>query len=88
MIAPVVDAASSRTRLMLGFGLAKDIPSPNCLAPLANFAISAAIAHALLAELLLVNARLPQFPTFAPVDRPPMVTWFYSNTSRPDLNFL
>jgi hypothetical protein len=49
MIAPLVDVASSRTRLMLGFGLAKNIPSPNRLAPLANFAISAAIAHALFA---------------------------------------
>jgi hypothetical protein len=46
------------------------------IASLANFTISAAIALALLAEFFLVNAREPQFPTFAPaaaVDRPAMV---------------
>jgi hypothetical protein len=37
------------------------------MAPFANFAISAAIDHALLAKLLLVEARLLQFPTFASV---------------------
>jgi hypothetical protein len=65
------------------------------IAPLANLAISAAIALALLAELLLVKARLPQFPTFAPaaaVDRPAMVvarvTRIYSDAARPKLNTL
>ena len=39
--------------------------STRLVAPLANFAISAAIALALLAELFLVEARQPQLFTFA-----------------------
>jgi hypothetical protein len=56
------------------------------IAPSANFAISAAIAHALLAKLLLVEARLPQFSTFTSIVV--AMVRIYSDTARPNLNFL
>src|SRR6516225_5182830 len=65
---------------------------PTCLvAPLANFAISAAIALALLAELFLVEARQPQLFTFALVRSVfivAMVVRAYSETIQPKFNCL
>ena len=57
------------------------------LAPLANFAISAAIALALLAKLFLVEARLPQLSTVCSISVMVMIG-MYSDTARPELNYL